>query len=62
MKPRDGKRERKHQISLTPGNNSKANQLSTPQSSYKDIISLLIRFTTKCYSLLSAPYDANFQP
>ena len=29
----DGKRARKHQISLTPGNNSKANQLSKPQSS-----------------------------
>ena len=29
----DGKREREHQISLTPVNNSKANQLSKPQSS-----------------------------
>ena len=29
----DGKRARKHQISLTPGNNSKANQLSKPQRS-----------------------------
>ena len=30
----DGKRERKHQISLTPDNNSKANQLSKPLRSY----------------------------
>ena len=36
MKPRDGKRAKKNQISLTPGNNSKANQLSKPQrSSYR---------------------------
>ena len=36
MKPRGGKREKKHQISLTPGNNSKANELSKPQrSSYR---------------------------
>ena len=33
MKPRDGKRARKHQISLTPGNNSKSNQLSKPKRS-----------------------------
>ena len=36
MKPRGWKRERKHQISFTPGNNSNANQLSKPQwSSYR---------------------------
>ena len=42
MKPRDGKRARKHHISFTPGNNSKANQLSTPERLSKDIIYLLI--------------------
>ena len=34
----DGKRARRHQRSLTPGNNSKANQLSKPQRSSSRVI------------------------